>query len=142
MTYNAKELDTIVHQTLKSPIGLIDNIGECAEAAPNLAAELTRIPLAVITHSILNRHKQSGQQAMTVYETTMELLQYVSVVMLSGTPYHKIFVGDCHTCALFCEKCKRQFGVEGDIFQVLPEAPHAILHHHGLELPPATNINK
>ena len=36
---------------------------------------------------------------------------------------------------MFCQKCDCWFGIKGTIFQVLFEAPYAILYHHGLELP-------
>jgi hypothetical protein len=69
-----------------------------------------------------------------MHETTLELVQYVSISLEVATPNHKVFVGDCHSCILYCEKCHRTFGDSGNIFQVLAEAPHAILYHHGLEL--------
>ena len=70
----------------------------------------------------------------SIHKTTLELVQYVSVSLESASANHKVFVGDCHSCSLYCEKCNRTFGVRGNIFQVLAEAPHAILYHHGLEL--------
>jgi hypothetical protein len=36
---------------------------------------------------------------------------------------------------LYCSKCFSPFGIKGTIFQVLYEAPYAILYHYGLELP-------
>ncbi len=36
---------------------------------------------------------------------------------------------------MFCYKCQTSFGIKGTVFQVLYEAPYAILYHHGLELP-------
>ncbi len=45
-----------------------------------------------------------------------------------------MFVGDCHSCSLYCKKCNCTFGEKGTIFKVLVEAPHAMLYHHGLEL--------
>ena len=35
----------------------------------------------------------------------------------------------------FWQKCCTTIGINGTIFQVLFEAPYAILYHHGLELP-------
>ena len=129
----------VIHERISmiaSGNGIADNIELCAQTVRNLATEMTRIPLAAITHATMARMysvKGSGPKKH-VYETTLELLQYVSVAMVSVEAYFHAFVGDCHTCVLFCEKCQKQFGRIGDIFQVMSEAPHAILYHHGLEL--------
>lgn len=69
-----------------------------------------------------------------LYETTLELLQYVSVAMVTAVSYHDAFAGDSNTCVLFCEKCQQQFGRHGNIFQVMLEASLSILYHHGLEV--------
>jgi hypothetical protein len=135
LTYKEDNLVATVLKRVNASKGIHQDVEKCAKAVRNLAAGLTRIPLAVITHAIVNCHKKRDvQQQMFMYETTMELLQYVSVSMVSAKPYHNIYVGDCHTCTLYCEKCDREFGVQGYIFQVLREASHAILHHNGLEL--------
>ena len=55
--------------------------------------------------------------------------------MVKAAPYYKVFVGDCHSCVLYCEKCKCRFGRSGNIFQTLAEATNAILYHNGLEVP-------
>ncbi|MFM7774868.1 MAG: hypothetical protein ACKO9V_08525, partial [Candidatus Kapaibacterium sp.] len=65
----------------------------------------------------------------------MELLQHVSIAMVKAAPYYEVFVGDCHSCVLYCEKCKCRFGRSGNIFQTLAEATNAILYHNGLEVP-------
>ena len=55
--------------------------------------------------------------------------------MRKASPAHTQYVRDCHQCRLFCQRCFSAFGIKGKIFQVLVEAPYAILYHHGLELP-------
>ena len=55
--------------------------------------------------------------------------------MRKASPVHTEYVGDCHQCWLYCYKCISLFGIKGTIFQVIYEAPYAILYHHGLELP-------
>ena len=76
----------------------------------------------------------------SIHEITLELVQYVSVSLESASANHKVFVGDCHSCTLYCKKFNRTFGVRGNIFQVLAEAPHAILYHHGLELTESNSV--
>lgn len=91
--------------------------------------------MAVLTHTtVLHLVTLGGQVGRTFYKTTLELLQYVSISLKEVQPPHDSFAGDCNTCVLFCEKCHRQFGREGNIFQVLSEASHSILYHHGLEM--------
>jgi hypothetical protein len=70
-----------------------------------------------------------------MFETTLELIQDISVIIRKASPVHTQYVGDCHQCRLYCYKCFSLFGIKGTIFQVLYEAPYAILYHHGLELP-------
>ena len=108
--------------------------------ALKLAIVGTMIPLSLFTHAIINRFKLRNKKATiqnmpVFYETTLELIQHVSISLQRVSPYHNNFVGDSHSCTLYCVKCKCRFGITGSIFKVLAEAPFAILYHHGLELP-------
>ena len=64
----------------------------------------------------------------------LELIQDISVIICKASPAHNQYVGDCHQCRLYCYTCYTAFGTKGTIFQVLFEAPYAILYHNGLEL--------
>ena len=96
----------VIHErlsTIASVDGIADDIELCAQTVRNLATEMTRIPLAAITHATVARMygvNGSGPKKH-VYETTLELLQYVSVAMVTVEPYFHAFVGDCHQCVLF-----------------------------------------
>jgi len=68
-----------------------------------------------------------------MFETPLELIRNISVIICKASPVHTHYVGDCHQCRLYCYKCYTLFGIKGTIFQVLYEAPYAILYHHGLE---------
>lgn len=115
--------------------GVKNDIDMCAQTVRRLATKMTRIPLAVLTHTtVLRLVTHGGQGGKTLYETTLELLQYVSIALKEVQPICDSFAGDCNTCVLYCEKCHHQFGREGNIFQVLSEASLSILYHHGLEL--------
>jgi hypothetical protein len=70
-----------------------------------------------------------------MFETTLELIQSISVTIRKANPEYTQYVGDCHECCLYCYKCFSPFGIKGTIFMVLYEAPYAILYHYGLELP-------
>ena len=69
-----------------------------------------------------------------MFETTLELIQEISVIIPKASPVHTHYVGDYHQCNLYVYKCYTPFGIKGIIVQVLYEAPYAILYHHGLEL--------
>ena len=62
-----------------------------------------------------------------MFETKFELIQDISVIICKASPVHTQYVGDCHQCRLYCYKCFCLFGIKGTIFQVLYEAPYAIL---------------
>jgi hypothetical protein len=82
------------------------------------------------------RSKKTAEDTSHVmFETTLELIQDISVMIRKASPVHTKYVGDCHQCQLYCYKCYNAFGMKGTIFQVLYEAPYAIVYHHGLELP-------
>ena len=79
--------------------------------------------------------KATDDTSNVIFETTLELIQDISVIIRKASPVHTQYVGDCHQCCLYCYRCFTEFGIKGTIFQVLFEAPYAILYHHGLELP-------
>ena len=108
--------------------------------ALRLGMKAVYIPLSIFTHVIINQFKvqnkkTSIQNAPIFYETTMELIQYVSVTLCRVSPYHNRFVGNSHRCTLYCSKCETFFGITDTIAKVMVEAPFAILYHYGLELP-------
>jgi len=104
-----------------------------------LALDTVRIPLSMFSHAIVKRlalrKNNTGANQSCFFETTLELIQYVSMAMIECIPEHQKYVGDCHVCQLHCRKCRSYFGRQGTVFQVLAEGPFAILHHYGLELP-------
>jgi hypothetical protein len=79
--------------------------------------------------------KNVDDSPYVMFETTLELIQNISVTIRNASPEYTQYFGDCHECRLYCYKCFSPFGIKGTIFQVLYEAPYAILYHHGLELP-------
>ncbi len=81
------------------------------------------------------RQKNADDTTNVMFETTLELIQNISVTIRKASPEYTPYVGDCHECCLYCYKCFSPFGIKGTIFQVLYEAPYAILYHYGLELP-------
>ena len=133
--FEKKEIFHQITTAFSQTIGAKNDIELCAQTICQLATRMTRIPLAVLTHTtVLRLVTLGGQGDRTLYETTLELLQYVSIALKEVQPICDSFAGDCNTCVLYCEKCHRQFGREGNIFQVLSEASLSILYHHGLEL--------
>jgi len=118
----------------------IDDINVIFQFAINVAAHGSKIPLSMLTHGIAMRLKTKNKKTTedtsnVVFETTLELIQDISVIIRKASPVHTQYVGDCHQCCFCCYKCYTAFGIKGTIFQVLYEAPYAILYHHGLELP-------
>jgi hypothetical protein len=118
----------------------IENINVKFKFAINVAARATQIPLRALTHGIAMRLKARSKKTAddtsnVMFETTLELIQEISVTIQKASPVHTQYVGDCHECRLYCYKCFSLFGIKGTIFQILYEAPYAILYHHGLELP-------
>jgi len=117
----------------------IANMDVLFKFAIDVAARATQIPLRALTHGIAMRLKAKSKKAAddtsnVMFETTLELIQNISVMIRKASPVHTQYVGDCHECRLYCYKCYTPFGIKGTIFQVLYEAPYAILYHHGLEL--------
>jgi hypothetical protein len=118
----------------------IEDINVIFEFAIDVAARATQIPLNVLTHGIAMRLKARNKKitedtSNVIFETTLELIQDISVIIQKASPVHTQYVGDCHQCRLYCYKCYTAFGIKGTIFQVLYEAPYAILYHHGFVLP-------
>ncbi len=94
----------------------------------------------MLTHGIAMRLKAKNKKTTeetsnVIFETMLQLIHNVSVILLKASPTHTQYVGDCHQCCLYCNKCNISFGIKSTIFEVLYEAPYAILYHHGLELP-------
>jgi hypothetical protein len=118
----------------------IEDIHVIFQFAIDVAASATQIPLPALTHGIAMRLKARSKKTAedtshVMFETTLELIQDITVMIRKASPLHTQYVGDCHQCRLYCYKCYTPFGIKGTIFQVLYEAPYAIVYHHGLELP-------
>lgn len=124
----------ITSQVTYVATAMSDDVNLCARQLRGVASVLMQIPLAAITHAFIERMRKMNRNVKVIHETTLELFQYASILLESAVPYHKLFVGDCHSCTLYCEKCHRPFSEKGNIFKILAEAPTAILYHHGLEL--------
>jgi hypothetical protein len=110
----------------------IENINVIFQFAIDVAAHATQIPLRALTHGIAMRLKARGKKtdddtSNVMFETTLELTQNISVTIRKASPEITEYVGDCHECRLYCSKCFSPFGIKGTIFQVLFEAPYAIL---------------
>jgi len=91
----------------------------------------------VLTHGIAMQLKAMNKKATKdtsniIFETTLESIQDISVIIRKASPVPNQYVVDCYQCSLYCQKCYTTFGIKGTIFQVLYEAPYAILYHHGL----------
>jgi len=110
------------------------DIDLCHKKTLDMAVQLTRIPFSAITHAVINRLKVGKSNNKFVHETTLELVQHISIALVNVSPNHKLYMGDCHTCILYCEKCNQKFGLPGSIIKVLAEASNTILYHYGLEL--------
>ena len=114
----------------------IEDINVIFEFSIDIAAHATQIPLHVLTHGIALRLKARNKKTImdisnVMFETMLELIQDISVIIRKASPVHTQYVGYCHQCRLYCFKCFTAFGIKGTIFQVLYEDPYAILYHHG-----------
>jgi hypothetical protein len=124
--YEPEDIEAAISMAIQASNGIDMDIALCSETVRELASGLTRIPLAAITYVIVNRvARLKGDKAF--YETTLEILQHVSIAMVKVASYHELFIGDCHSCVLYCKKCKCRFSRSGTIFQTLAEATNAIV---------------
>ena len=56
-------------------------------------------------HEIKSKEKTTTEDTSNVmFETTLELIQDVSVIIRKASPVHIQYVGDCHQCRLYCYK--------------------------------------
>ena len=131
MRFPASVLEHVISGTAKFNRA---DLNKCVNGAMELVKRFTRISLSIFTHAIVSRFKSGKGPSKLIHETTLELLQFVSVALIQTVPYHEWYIGDKHQCQLYCEKCNTKFGRSGNIFKVLVEASTAILYHHGLEL--------
>jgi hypothetical protein len=115
-----------------------DQLNRCLNGIRLIAARYTKIPLSIFSHAVVNRLKHT-KSVHHIYETTLELIQYVSIKLVQVDPRYIAYTGDMHKCVLFCDKCLSPFGSEGSIMQVLTKASNSILYHHGLELRESPN---
>jgi hypothetical protein len=147
LPYNENWMDGPIKYFLKNDKNKnIDDINVIFQFAIDLAAIGTQIPLSALTHGIAMRLKAKTKKTTedtsnVIFETTLELIQDIFVTIRKASPVHTQYVGDCHQCRLSCYRCGSLFGIKGTIFQILYEAPYAILYHYGLELPKNDGLN-
>jgi len=84
-----------------------------------MVAVFTSIPLSIFSHAVVRRIKLSKGPSRKIHETTMELIQYITVQLHKPNDSYSAMTGDRHQCVLYCEKCSRVFGEKGTIFKVL-----------------------
>ena len=65
-------------------------------------------------------------------ETTLELLQYVSITIPDAELDGSVFHGDQHGCQLYCWRCKSRFRDIVELDELLAKAPVDILTHFAL----------
>ena len=99
----------------------INDINVVFEVAIKIAAHATQIPLNVLTHGIVMRLKARNKKTTedtsnVMFETTLELIQDISVILCKASPFHTQYFGDCHQCRLYCYKCHTSFVIKGTIF--------------------------
>ena len=81
--YEPGNIEAAIATAIQASNGIDKDIALCSTNVRELASGLTRIPLAVITHAIVNRAARlKGDKAF--YETTLELLQHVSIASERG----------------------------------------------------------
>ena len=83
----------------------IENINVIFEFAIDIAAHATQIPLNVLTHGIAMRLKARNKKisedtSNVIFETTLELIQDISVIIQKASSVHTQYVGDFHQCRL------------------------------------------
>ena len=99
----------------------IADINVIFEVAIKIAAHATQIPLNVLTHGIAmqlkaRNKKKTEDTSNVMFETPLELIQDISVIIRKASPAHTQYVGDFHQCRLYCYKCFSSFGIKGTIF--------------------------
>ena len=91
----------------------------------------THLRLCFLSHVLVKR-LMDGSRPSGVMEMTLELLQYISIQIVTPAKEHSVFRGDSHKCRLFCWRCYHPIGDLGDLAKVLSSAPIKILLHHRL----------
>ncbi len=76
-----------------------DHLDRCLKGIRALAARHTKIPLAIFSHAVVNRLKPT-KAVDHIYETTLELIQYVSIKMIKVDLRYIAYTGDMHKCVL------------------------------------------
>ena len=98
----------------------IEDINVIFEFAIHTAAHATLIPLNILTHGIAMRLKARNKKGTedtsnVMFESTLELIQDISVVICKASPAHTEYVGHCHQCRLYCYRCFNSFDIKGTI---------------------------
>ena len=74
-----------------------------------------------------------GAKPTGVMETTLELLQSISIQILTPDIHSQVFRGDRHKCRLYCWRCKQHLGNDDlGLANLLANAPMKILMHYQL----------
>ncbi len=89
-------------------------LDRCLKGIRQIALRNLKIPLAIFSHAVVNCLK-SAKGFNHIYETTLELIQYVSIKLVHVDLQYIANTGDKHQCVLFCEKCQEQVGSVGEL---------------------------
>ena len=84
----------------------IDNINVIFKVEMKIAAHATQIPLNVLIHGIAMRLKARNKKTTenpsnVMFETQLELIQDISVIIPKSSTVHTQYVGDCHQYKLY-----------------------------------------
>ena len=113
---------------LPTPKSLSDDV---IDAFVKAVGGCTHLRLSIFTHLIVGRFLV-GTKNLVFVETTLELLQYVSITIPDPDFDGSVFHGDQHGCQLFCWRCRRGFGNIVELDELLAKAPVDILVHFDL----------
>ena len=78
----------ITHHVATVATGMPSDVNLCAKYLRALATTLTQVPLAVITHALVNRMRETKRNDKVMHETTLEFVQYISISLETAVPYH------------------------------------------------------
>ena len=89
----------------------------------------SEIHLGLLLHFVIWRLLHGKKMGML--ETTLELLQRISIKISEPSPKRYLFRGDGHMCHLYCSRCNKAFGPNGPLERVLASIPAMVLIHYG-----------
>jgi hypothetical protein len=91
MRFPASVLEHVISGTTKFNGA---DLNKCVNGAMELVKRFTRISLSIFTHAIVSRFKSGKGPSKLIHETTLELLQFVSVALIQMVPYHEWYIGE------------------------------------------------